>query len=344
MKSRQWAVIGLMQVMAIASVAAQDRLKTTTLSSGGNAVFADPDSWMNDVPEAELIQWLGLDPVDVNPPATAMRIRIDDDTTPDDGGNGGGGGGGGGPVGTSGVLPCPSAILSQNRYGLWNQVGSSDLCFMLDETWLWIENEVQDGIYDRLANAYRDQTGPNLHGFYNIDIEIAPFTTASKRVYVWPDKHKMRLTWTLPNNHISCRANLNNWPDRDVEISTTIHMTVDIQTTDLRTNPTEVVYSYISFSNTQASNDGTLYEETFNVETEAEFNSTQKDIPVELTNWTFGDLSDALAANASTSTYDFQFDYVVAQSRLVFRLFNPTTAPPKFEWSSVTSATQAARR
>jgi hypothetical protein len=222
-------------------------------------------------------------------------------------------------------------------------VGTADLCFLLDETWLWIENEVRNGIHDHLANARREQTGPDLEGFYNIQISIAPFTTATKRVYVWPEKHKMRLTWTLPNNAISCRASLNNWPDRDVSIVTTINMVVDIQTTASKTDPTEVVGSYLYFSDTQASNDGILYEETFNDETEAEFNSTQEDIPVALSDFTFGPLSQALAAKMSPTTLDLKFDYVVAQSRLVFRIFNPTISLPTAELQPVKAATALRR-
>jgi hypothetical protein len=210
---------------------------------------------------------------------------------------------------------------------------------MLDETWLWIENQVRNGIHDKLANAHREQTGPDLEGFYNIQISIAPFTTATKRVYVWPDKHKMRLTWTLPNNAISCRASLNNWPDRDVWIITTIHMVVDIQATGSKTDPTDVVYSFLYFSDTQASNDGTLYEETFNDETEAEFNSTMEDIPVALPDLVFGPLSQALAAKTSPSSLDLQFDYVTAQSRLVFRIFNPTISLPPVATQSVNATT-----
>ena len=340
MKSRHWALIGLLQVMTFMSLNAQDKTKTSGTEIITKALVTETgNSWMDHAHEEDLIAWLGLRPAEVNPTSSAMRISVDQDPT-----GGGGGGGGGGPVGKGGVLPCPSAILSQNRFGLFRQVGSADLCFMLDETWLFIESQVRNGIHDQLANARREQTGPDLEGFYNIQISIAPFTTATKRVYVWPEKHKMRLTWTLPNNSISCRASLNNWPDRDVSIVTTIHMVVDIQTTGTKTDPTEVVNSYLYFSDTQVSNDGILYEETFNHETESEFNSTHEDLPVAFVDLMFGNLSQTLAAKSSPTTSDLQFDYVTAQARLVFRLFNPTKSLPTVELQPVSSATNTLRR
>ena len=121
-------------------------------------------------------------------------------------------------------------------------------------------------------------------------------------------------------------------------------MVVDIQATGSKTDPAEAVASYVYFSNTQASNDGILYEETFNDETEAEFNSTHEDIPLALTDLMFGPLSQALAAKMSPSTLDLQFDYVVSQSRLVFRIFNPTRSLPTAELQPVTTATKILRR
>ena len=350
MKSRNWAVMGLLQMLALApiNVQAQNRVNAVkTEISAATIVMESGNSWMDHALESELIRDMGLTPDEINPPVpTAMRVAVDTDPTDGDGGNGGGGGGGGGtgPVGTSGVLPSPSSILSQNRFGTFTQVGTTNLAAMLDETWLWIEGQVRDGIEDKLANAHREQTGPDLEGFYNIQISIAPFTTATKRVYVWPDQHKMRLTWTLPNNAISCRASLNNWPDRDVDIVTTINMVVDVQTTGSKTDPTDVVYSYLYFNGTQASNDGTLYEETFNNATEAEFNSTFEEIPAVLPDLMFRPLSQALASKMTPTSLELKFDYVSAQSRLVFRIYNPTKSLPTVDLQPVTSVSQTLRR
>ena len=121
-------------------------------------------------------------------------------------------------------------------------------------------------------------------------------------------------------------------------------MAVDIQTTGIKTDPTEVVNSSIYFSNTQASNDGILYEETFNDATEAEFNSTYEDIPVAFVDLMFNNLSKNLAAKSSPATYDLQFDYVVSQSRLVFRLFNPKISLPTTQLQAVSAATTTLRR
>ncbi|MDX1929434.1 MAG: hypothetical protein SFV81_23105 [Pirellulaceae bacterium] len=347
MKSRNWAIVGLLQVLALAPIQTQAQINTRAVKTEVNAktiLMETGDSWMDYAVEAELIRDLGMKPDEINPPVpAAMRAAVDNDPTNGGGGNGGGGSGGTGPVGTSGVLPSPSSILSQNRLGKFTQVGTTNLAFMLDETWLWIEGQVRDGIYDKLANAHREQTGPDLEGFYNIQISMAPFTTATKRVYVWPDKHKMRLTWTLANNSISCRASLNNWPDRDVDIVTTIHMVVDIQATGSKTDPTDVVYSYLYFSNTQASNDGILYEETFNNATEAEFNSTFEEIPAALPDLMFRPLSQTLASKLAPTSLDLKFDYVTAQSRLVFRIFNPTRSLPTLDVQPVNTATTLRR-
>lgn len=340
MKSRHWAVMGLLQVLAFASFNLQAQERSRVVNTEANAktiIMETGSSWMDLAPESELIQGMGLTPAEINPPA-ALRASVDNDPT-----NGGGGTGPVGPVGAGGVLPSPSAILSQNRFGTFNQVGTTNLSFLLDEMWLWIEGEVRNGIHDKLVNARREQTGPDLEGFYNIQISIAPFATATKRVYVWPDKHKMRVTWTLPNNAISCRARLNNWPDRDVDIVTTIHMAVDIQATGSKTDPTDVLSSYLYFSNTQASNDGILYEETFNSETEAEFNSTLEDIPVAFTELMFRPLSQALAAKIAPTSLDLKFDYLTSQSRLVFRIYNPTQALPKVDLQPVKAASTLSR-
>jgi hypothetical protein len=198
---------------------------------------------------------------------------------------------------------------------------------MLNETWLFIENAVISGIEDRLASTHRELTGPDLQGFYDINISTSATSLATKRVYVWPEQNRMRLTWSLPNNSITCRANLNNWPDRDVTILTTINVVVEMRTTGNRTSPTEISASYVTFSNTDASNDGILYEDRFNQELELDFNSTMEEIPTALTGLMFSQVNSRLTPSMATST-TLKFAYETNLSRLVFRLHNPIIASP----------------
>jgi hypothetical protein len=329
MSMRFGNVTGLLFLLICVSAPAmaQERLRNSKLNATQTPARSVElgESWMDNADERELIQFLGLQPHEINP--VQMMMRIDNDGPTDDDHGGGGGGGNTGPTGVWGVLPSPSPILSQNRWGAWRQVANVDLGFMLDETWLFIEGAVIDGIQERLTNTHRELTGPDLRGFYDINIATSVFTSASKRVYVWPEQNRMRLTWSLPNNSITCRANLNNWPDRDVTIITTINLVVEMRTTGNRTSPTEISASYITFSNTQASNDGILHEDAFNHELQADFNTTYEEIPTALPGLMFSQVNARLAPSMATTT-TLKFAYESNLSRLVFRLHNPTISGP----------------
>lgn len=287
-------------------------------------------SWMDHVDELALIQHLGLDPVEVNPPALRMMIDDNPDDTGTGGGGGGGGSGGSGPTGTGGALLAVSRIQSQNSKGVFQNVGTIDLPAFVNQMWLTIEGSVTQGIEDRLANTHRDLTGPDLNGFYNINFSMTDVSSATKTVYVWPDNRKARLTLTLPNNLITCRANLNNWPDRDVEIETDIHLDIDIQLTNTFSDPTQIVSSAVRFSGTDAWNDGILYEDTFNAELEADFNSTYEDVPAAFVDLLFTADNNTIASKTSTATRSIQFQYVATEKRLNFKIFNQSKVlPPK---------------
>lgn len=294
----------------------------TTSVAGKSPTNSTPQemgqSWMDHVNELTLIQFLGLDPVEVNPPA--MRIAVDDN--PGDTGTGGGGGGGSGPVGTGGQLVNVSRIQSQSIKGIFQNVGTIDLPEFVNDTWALIESGVAQGIEDKLANTHRDLTGPDLNGFYNIHISLTDLSLASKSVYVWPGNRKARVTLTLPNNVITCRANLNNWPDRDVGVRTNIHLDIDIQLNNTFSDPTQIVSSAVRFSGAEAWNDGILYEDTFNAELEADFNATYEDVPATFVDVLFTADNNLLASKTSAATRSIQFQYVAAEKRLNFKIFN----------------------
>ncbi|MFO0940482.1 MAG: hypothetical protein U0930_06915 [Pirellulales bacterium] len=314
------AAIGL--VITSSSVRAQTN-KTTAVARKSLPKSNQQDlgkTWMDQVDEQALIHFLGIDPSDVNPPA-AMRIAVDDPGNTG-GGGGGGGGGGTGPVGTGGALLAVSRIQSQNFKGIFQNVGTIDLPAFIDETWSTIESSVTQGIEDQLANTHRSLTGPDLQGFYNIQISLTGLSQASRAVYVWPDNRKARITLTLPDNVITCRANLNNWPDRDVGVRTNIHLDIDIKLTDTFSDPTQIVSSAVRFSGTEAWNDGILYEDTFNAELEADFNATYEDVPAALVDLLFTADNNLLASKTSASTRSIQFQYVAAEKRLNFKILN----------------------
>lgn len=320
-------IVFLVLVIALGLVASPSRVQAQVTKAKAAASKPLPQTsrqdlgqnWMDHVDEMALIQFLGLDPIEINPPA--MRVAVDNPG--DTGGSGGGGGGGGtGPVGTGGPLNAVSLIQSQNFKGIFQNVGTIDLPEFVGDTWLAIESSVAQGIEDQLANTYRSLTGPDLQGFYNIQISLTGLSQASRTVYVWPDNRKARITLTLPNNVITCRANLNNWPDRDVGIRTNIHLDIDIKLTDTFADPTQIVSSAVSFSNTEAWNDGILYEDTFNSELEADFNATREDVPAAFVDLLFTADNNLLASKTSASTRSIQFQYVAAEKRLNFKIFN----------------------
>ncbi len=289
-------------------------------------------SWMDHMNELALIQFLGLDPIEINPPA--MRIAVDDN--PGDTGTGGGGGGGSGPVGTGGQLLNVSRIQSQNIKGAFQNVGTIDLPEFVDDVWALIESNVAQGIEEQLASTHRDLTGPDLNGFYNIQISLTDLSLANRSVHVWPDNRKARVTLTLPNNVITCRANLNNWPDRDVGVRTNIHLDIDIQLNNTFSDPTQIVSSVVRFSGTEAWNDGILYEDTFNAELEADFNATHEDVPATFVDVLFTADNNLLASKTSAATRAIQFQYVAAEKRLNFKIFNQLLATPLLDVQATT--------